>query len=61
MSQKRLLRVQRIRLDEHAFQIQRTKLLFDHSTLEILTRGVAGLSDRHTQGRGVQRHKGNAR
>jgi len=48
-------------MDEHAFQIQRTKLLVDHSTLEILPRGAAGLSDRHTQGRGVQRHQGNAR
>ena len=50
--------MQRIRLDEHALEIQLAQELLEDGTLMVLTRGVAGLGDRHAQGGGVQRHLG---
>jgi hypothetical protein len=50
--------VERIRLDEHTLEIELTKQLLEHGTLVILSCCVAGLSDRHAQSSGVQRHLG---
>ena len=51
--------MQGIRMDQHALQIQLAKELPQHCQLVDITSGVAGLSDRHTQGCRVERHLGN--
>jgi hypothetical protein len=51
-----LLRVERIRLDQHGLQIEIVKQLLEHGTLVVFSFGAAGLSDRHAQSSGVQRH-----
>ena len=53
--------MERIRLDENALEIQLPKQLLEHRTLVVVTCGVAGLSDRYSQGCGVQRHLGDER
>ena len=40
--------MQRVRLDQHALQIQLAKDLPQHPPLVVLTGGVADLADRHT-------------
>ena len=50
--------MERIGLDQDALKIQFAKQLLEHSTFVILAYGVAGLGDRHTQGRRIQRHLG---
>ncbi len=51
--------MKRIRLDEHTLEIELTKQPLEDRTLMVVTGGVAGLSDLHTHGCGVQRHLGN--
>ena len=51
----------RVRLDQHALQIQLAKELPQHRPLVVLTSGVAGLADRHTQSGRIQRDLGNER
>lgn len=51
--------MERIRLDEHTLEIELTKQLLEYSSFAVLAGRVAGLSDRHTQGGGVERHLGN--
>jgi hypothetical protein len=53
--------VQCIRLDQHALKIQFPEKLLEHSPFMVFACGVAGLSDRHAQGGGVERHLGNER
>ena len=53
--------MERIRLDEHTLEIQLAKQLLEHSALMVFASGVAGLGDRHAQGRGVQRYLGDER
>ena len=53
--------MKRIRSDQHALEIELTKQLLEHGALVILACGVAGLSDRHAQSSGVQRHLGDER
>ena len=53
--------MERIRLDEHTLEIELPKQLLEHRTLVVFASGVAGLSDRHAQGGGVQRHLGDER
>jgi len=53
--------VKRILLDQVAIEIQLTEKLLEDRAIVILTRRVAGLSDRRTQGSGVQHHPGNER
>ena len=48
--------MQRIRLDQHALKIQVPKQLLEDRPLMVLTGGLAGLSNRHTHGRRIQRH-----
>ena len=55
------MRVQRIRLDQHALQIQLSKQLPEHRPLVVLAGGVAGLADRHTKSCRIQRDLGNER
>ncbi len=51
--------MQGIRLDQHTLQIQLAEELLEHSPLMVFARGIAGLSDRHAKGGGVQRDLGN--
>ena len=53
------LGVERICLDQHALEIQLAKQLFEYGPLMVLSGGVAGLTDGHTQGGGVQRDLSN--
>ena len=53
--------MERIGLDQDGLKIQLTKQLLEHGGLVILSCCVAGLSDRNTQGRGVQSHLGDER
>ena len=53
--------MKRIRLNQHAIEIQLTQKLLENETIIILTRSVADLHDRRTQGRSVQRHLGDER
>ena len=48
--------MERIRLDQHALKIQLPKQLLEHGSLMVFSCGVAGLSDRHTQGRRIHRY-----
>lgn len=59
--EKRALNVQGIRLDQHPLQVELAQQLFQHRPLVVLTGGVAGMGDRHTQGGRIQRHLGNER
>ena len=54
--QKRALGVECIILDEHAFEIHLTEQLLEHGSCMDLASGVAGLSNRHAQGSGVEGH-----
>lgn len=56
---KRLFSVQRIRLDQHAVEIQLAEQLPQHCPLLVVSRGVASLADRHTQSSRVEHHLGN--
>jgi hypothetical protein len=51
--------VERICLDQHAFETQLSEELFEHGPLVVLAGGVAGLADGYAQGGGVERHLGN--
>lgn len=51
-----MLRVERIRLDQHTLKVKYTEQLLEHFKLVVLSCCVAGLSDRHTQGGQIQRH-----
>ena len=53
--------MERIRLDKHALKVELPEQLLEHGALVILSSGVTGLSDRHTQGCRVQRHLGDER
>jgi hypothetical protein len=53
--------MERIRLDEHALQIQFAEELAQHRPLVVSTGSVAGLADDHTQGGRIQRDLGNER
>ena len=57
-SLKRLLRVERIRLDEHTLEIELPKQLLVHSSFVVLAGRVAGLSDCHAECSRVERHLG---
>ena len=57
--EKRSLGVERICLDQHAFETQLAEELFDHRPLVVIAGGVAGLADGYAQGGGVERHLGN--
>ena len=50
-----------IRLEENTLEIELSEQLLEQGTLVVVTGGVAGLSDRHSQGCGVQRHLGDKR
>jgi len=50
--------MERTCLDQHPLQVELAQQLFQHCPLVVLTGGVAGLADRYTQGRRVQRHLG---
>ena len=47
--------MERIRLDEHALEIQIAEQLPQHRPLVIFASGVAGLADGHTEGGRIQR------
>jgi len=51
--------MQGIRLDQNALKIQLAKKLPQHRPFVVLPGGVAGLTDGHAQGGGVQRDLGN--
>ncbi len=51
--------MERVRLDQHAAQIQLAEQLPQHRPLVIFASGVAGLADRHTEGSRIQRDLGN--
>ena len=51
--------MQGIRLNEYALKIQLAKELPQHRPFVVLPGGVAGLTDGHTQGGGVQRDLSN--
>jgi len=53
--------MERIRLDQHALQIQFAKQLPQHRSLMVFAGGVAGLADRHPKGSRVEHHLGNER
>jgi len=53
--------MERVRLDQHAAQIQLAEQLPQHRPLVIFASGVAGLADRHTEGSRIQRDLGNER
>ncbi len=53
--------MQGIRLDEQALEIQLAQQLFEHSPLMVFPGGIAGLADRQTQRRRVERYLGNER
>jgi len=53
--------MERVRLDEHAAQIQLAEQLPQHRPLVVFAGGVAGLADRHTEGGRIQRDLGNER
>ena len=53
--------MERVRLDQHALQIQFTKELPQHCPLMVFAGGVAGLADRQTQSGRLQRDLGNER
>ena len=50
--------MERVRLDEHAAQIQLAEQLPQHRPLVVLAGGVAGLADGHTEGGRIQRDLG---
>ncbi len=53
--------MERVRLDQHALEIQLAEQLPEHRPLVVFAGGVAGLADRHTQGGRIQRDLGNER
>jgi hypothetical protein len=53
--------MERIRLDEIALQIHVAEQLPEHRPLVVAGGGVAGLTDRHAQGGGVEGDLGNER
>ena len=53
--------MERVRLDEHAAQIQLAEQLPQHRPLVVFAGGVAGLADGHTKGSRIQRDLGNER
>ncbi len=58
---ERLLGVERVGLDQHTVQVKFAEQLPEHRPLVVLTGGIAGLADGHSQGGRVQRHLGNER
>jgi hypothetical protein len=48
--------MERVRLDQNPLEIQLAKQLPQHRSLVVLASDLAGLADRHRQGRGVERH-----
>jgi len=42
--------MKRMCLDQHPLKVELAQQLFQHCPLVVLTGGVAGLADRHTQG-----------
>ena len=56
--QERSLGVQGIRLDEQALQNQLAQQLFVHSAVMVFIGGIAGLADRQTRRRRVERYLG---
>ena len=53
--------MERVRLDQHALQIQLAEQLPQHCPLMVFASGIASLADRQPQGSRVQRHLGNER
>ena len=53
--------MERVRLDQHALQIQLTEQQPQHGPLLVFTGGVAGLADVYAQCSGVQRDLANER
>jgi hypothetical protein len=53
--------MERVRLDQHALQIQLAEQLPQYCPLVVFARGIAGLADGYAQCSGVQRDLGNER
>jgi len=50
--------MERVRLDQHALEIQLAAQLAQNGPLVVFAGGVSGLADRHSKGGGVQRGLG---